>query len=405
MKPDDLTKTAESYLETLCGVVPNRRMGSRGNQEATDFFADNIRAYGYEVDTTPFHCLDYVHGGASLTHDGHIFEDRVNPYSLGCDVLAELVAVSTVEQLRDTDCRGKILLMKGPLCVEQLMPKNFGFYNPERHRRIIALLEASKPAGVVTATGRDPEQAGALSPFPLINDGDFDIPGVFCRDSIGEVLAGMEGDVFRLSIDARRVPSAASNVIALRNRNAARKIVVTAHIDAYEGSPGAVDNASGTAVLLLLAGMLSDYDGDHGVEIAAFNGEDHYSAGGQMDYLRRYGDKLDTVLLAVNVDGVGYRKGRSAYSFYGCSAEVEKKGRMVFQALDGVAEGEPWFAGDHMLFVQAGVPAVAFTSELASELMRTVTHTPLDRPELIEARQLVEVARTLDVLVRALSGS
>ncbi|MEA3376188.1 MAG: M28 family peptidase, partial [Chloroflexota bacterium] len=169
--------------------------------------------------------------------------------------------------------------------------------------------------------------------------------------------------------------------------------------------PGAVDNASGTAVLLLLAAMLSDYDGDHGVEIAAFNGEDHYSAGGQTDYLRRYGDKLDTVLLAVNVDGVGYRKGRSAYSFYGCSAEVEKKGRMVFEALDGVVEGEPWFAGDHMLFVQAGVPAVAFTSELASELMRTVTHTPLDRPEVIEARQLVEVARTLDVLVRALSGS
>lgn len=50
-----------------------------------------------------------------------------------------------------------------------------------------------------------------------------------------------------------------------------------------------------------------------------------------------------------------------------------------------------------MLFVQAGVPSIAFTSELASELMSTVTHTPLDRPEL------VEVAHALDALVRSLA--
>jgi aminopeptidase YwaD len=56
-----------------------------------------------------------------------------------------------------------------------------------------------------------------------------------------------------------------------------------------------------------------------------------------------------------------------------------------------------------MLFVQAGVPSIAFTSELASELMSTVTHTPLDRPELVEGRKLVEVAHALDALVRSLA--
>ncbi len=393
-----------AYLERLCAVVPNRRTGSAGNRVATDFFADVIRGCGFAVDQTPFQCLDYVRGASWLVRDGASFPVQASPYSLGCDVTGDLVAVSTMEELEASDCAGKILLMRGPICAEKLMPKNFVFYNPERHQRIIALLEQKGPAAIVTATGKNPELAGALDPFPLIGDGDFDIPSVFCRESVGEALMPMVGESFRLGVEAQRVPSTASNVVARRNPGAAQKIVVTAHIDAYEGSPGAVDNASGTVVLLLLVEMLADYEGEHTLEILAINGEDHYSAGGEMDYLSRYGEELDQVLLAVNVDGVGYRRGGSAYSLYGCSPEVEKRARCALEAFDGLLEGEPWFAGDHMMFVQAGVPSVAFTAELAGELTRTVTHTSLDTPELIDGEKLVEVARGLHALVRSLSG-
>jgi aminopeptidase YwaD len=401
MTSDHLVTKVETIIETLCSVVPNRRTGSPGNREATDFFAEVIRAYGYDVDTTPFECLDHVKGESSLTqtHGREAFEVRISPYSLGCDVEATLVVASTMEELEAVGLAGKILLMRGPLCAEQLVPKNFVFYNSERHQHIIALLENRRPAGIVTATGVNPEQAGALDPFPLIVDGDFDVPSVFCKESVGERLVGMDGERFRLQVDARRLPSWATNVIARRNLTGAQKIVVTAHIDAYEDSPGALDNASGTAVLLLLAEMLSDYGGDCGIEIAALNGEDHYSAAGQMDYLNRYGDELDRVVLAVNVDGVGYERGGSAYSFYGCSSEIEARSREVFDAFDGLVGGEPWFSGDHMIFVQAEVPSIAITSELTGEMMRTVTHTALDRPEIVEARKLVEVAHTLDVLI------
>jgi len=400
MKLESMVRRAESYIETLCSVVPNRRTGSAGNREATDFFEETIESYGYDVDAIPFECLDHVKGRSSLVHGGEAFEVHISPYSLGCDAEATLVVVSTVAELEAADFEGQILLMRGPLCAEQLMPKNFVFYNPERHQQIIALLENGQPAAIVTATGKNPEQVGALDPFPLIVDGDFDVPSVFCQESVGERLAGMAGARFRLRIDAQRLPSQATNVIARRNMEAAQKVFVTAHIDAYEDSPGASDNASGIAVLLLLAEMLADYGGDCGIEIAALNGEDHYSAAGQMDYLNRYSGDLDRVLLAINVDGVGYESGGSAYSFYGCSPEVEAGGRQVFDAFDGLVEGEQWFSGDHMVFVQAGVPSIAFTSELSAELMRTVTHTALDRPEIVDDRKLVEVARALEQLVR-----
>ena len=214
MKRVDYAAQAQRYLEILCGVQPNRRTGSAGNREATDFFAETISAYGYEIDTTPFACLDYVCGRPVLTHGEESFEISASPYSLACDVTAELTVVSTVEELERTSCGGKILVMKGPICSEQLMPKNFVFYNPDHHQKILALLESTKPAAIITATERKPDQVGALYPFPLIVDGDFDIPSVYCRDTVGDALAAIQGASCRLQIDAARVPSSATNVVA-----------------------------------------------------------------------------------------------------------------------------------------------------------------------------------------------
>ena len=60
---------------------------------------------------------------------------------------------------------------------------------------------------------------------------------------------------------------------------------ICAHIDSKMGTPGALDNASGTTVLLLLAELLADYRGSLGVDIAAINGEDYYSVTGEIVYL------------------------------------------------------------------------------------------------------------------------
>jgi aminopeptidase YwaD len=237
----------------------------------------------------------------------------------------------------------------------------------------------------------------------LIVDGDIDIPSVYCRDTVGDLLAARQGKSFQLNIDARRVPSSATNIIARLNAGAARKIVITAHIDAYEGSPGASDDASGTVVLLLCAEMLSNYRGENCIEFAALNGEDHYSAGGQMDYLKRYGHEFPTLMLAVNVDDVGYKQGRSSYSFYECSPQTERHAKDIFGDYDGLHQGKQWFNGDHMIFVQGGVPSVAFTSECTPELMRTVTHTAFDTPDIIDCRKLVEVAKSLNTFIRSLN--
>ena len=402
MNKSDYHRKAEAYLAALCSVEPNRRVGSPGNRIATEFFAQSILSWGYTIDTTPFPCLDFKSGEPSLSCNDKSFEVHTSPYSLGCDVMAELQAVATVEELEKCTCHGQILLMKGAISAEQLMPKNFVFYNPDHHQRIYALLEEKRPAAIITATRRNPELVGALYPFPMIEDGDFDIPSVYCTDTVGERIAGETGRMFRLKIDAQRIPAAANNVVARKNPSAQAKIVVCAHIDAYGDAPGASDNASGTVVELLVAEMLAEYSGHLGIEIVAFNGEDHYSAGGQMDYLRRYGKSMEEMLLAINIDDVGYVHGKTAYSLYECPDEIEDKADAVLGSYDGIIRGEQWYQGDHMIFVQNGKAAVAITAERFPELMANVTHTPRDTPEIVDCDKLVEIADALQTFITRL---
>jgi aminopeptidase YwaD len=392
-------KKTQAYLNRLCSVKPNRQTGSPGNRQATDFCEQTIKPWGFKLDTTPFDCIDFDPGESLLSCDGNSFEIQPSPFSLGCDINAELVTVTTIQELEICTCEGKILLLKGEICAEQLMPKNFVFYNPDHHKKIYALLEQKKPAAIITATGKNPELVGGEYPFPMIEDGDFDIPSIYCRDVVGEEIGANTGKIFKLKSTARRIPSTACNVIARKNADAKDKIVICAHIDARRNSPGASDDASGVVVLLLLAEMLKDYNGGTGIEIIAFNGEDYYSAGGQMDYLKRYRNEMSKIKLAINIDDIGYIKGRTAFSLYECPDAISNRMRTVFGEFKGLMQGEPWYQGDHMIFVQNKIPAIAFTAEFMKELMAEITHTPKDTPDIVDCSKLVETARALQAFI------
>jgi aminopeptidase YwaD len=289
--------------------------------------------------------------------------------------------------------------MQGVLTMGQLMPKNCIFYNPEQHKKIYSILEVKKPVAIITATGKDLDMVGNVYPFPVIEDGDFNIPSVYCKDIVGDEIASKAGQVFHLETEARRIHAQASNVISYKNPDAMKKIIICAHLDAKETTPGASDDASGIAVQLLLAEMLSKYQGNIDIEIVAFNGEDNYTAGGEMDYLRRYDQELNKAVIVINIDDIGYVEGKTTYSFYECSEGFRKKVKTVFNNYSGLIEGERWYSGDHMIFAQKLIPTMAITSEKVIELMHTITHTSADVPEIVDYRKLFELANALKRLV------
>jgi len=68
-------------------------------------------------------------------------------------------------------------------------------------------------------------------------------------------------------------------------------------------------------------------------------------------------------------------------------------------AYPDIVEGEQWYQGDHMVFVQNQVPAVAITSHVLPQLMVEITHTSKDVPELVDASKLAEIADFLHKLI------
>lgn len=395
-----LKTKAESYLNHLCLEIPTRRVGTAGNQAANAFLSKTFASFGFQVESQPFECIDWTQGGVSLSLNGEQFQVLVGPFSPGCRIHAPLAVVSKVEELALADIQGKILLLRGQIAREQLMPKNFPFYNPDEHQRIIHLLETKRPAAVLSATGRNPELAGAVYPFPLIEDGDFDIPSAYMTEEEGARLASHADELAALVIEAERRPSSGLNLVARRGP-ANRRVVVSAHMDAKEDTPGALDNAAGVVALLLLAELLKDYEGELGLELVPFNGEDHYSAAGEIAYLKANEGRLGEILLNINIDAAGYRQKKNVFSLYECPDELASLVREFLGENKSLAEGEPWYQGDHMVFAMNGVPALAITSESFMDIETQFAHTPKDRPELVDCGQLVGVATALhDLLIK-----
>ncbi len=402
MERDQLYPKSVSYLKTLCEEIPERCVGSEGNRRATRFFEAEVSSFGWQTETSELDAIDWNDGGAALRVANQEFSVLASPYSLGCSVQAALEGASSLEELERQEITGKIVLLYGDIAKEQLMPKNFVFYNPEDHQKIIALLEQKQPAAIISATGRNAALAGGVYPFPLIEDGDFDIPSVYTTEEEGKKLLPCLGKTAALRSRSTRIPGKAYNVIARKGTNPGERIVVSAHIDAKKGTPGAIDNATGVIVLLLLAGLLEDYRGDRTLEIVAFNGEDYYGVLGQMDYIRKNRGNFKNVVLNINIDGAGYKEGKSAFSFFGLPEAMQARAIEMLAKFPGTTEGAQWPQGDHSIFIQYGCPALVASSKWFVDHIdsQEITHTPKDNAGIVDCHKVVEIAEALNWFIR-----
>ena len=405
MTDNHLIKKCKEYLKTLCVDISERCVGSNGNRQATYFFEKELLLRDWETEMVEFEAIDWVENGATLKSDEENFNVLVSPYSLGFRGEGELIPASTIEELSKINAKNKIIFLFGEIAREQLMPKNFVFYNPEEHQKIISILENSGAKAIVSATGRNVALAGGVYPFPLIEDGDFDIPSVYMTEEEGLKLIPKIGKIVFLDSLSKRIPGRGYNVIGKKGNNNSLKIVVTAHIDAKKGTPGAIDNATGVIVLLLLlSDLLKDYNGNRLIEIIAFNGEDYYAVPGQINYISTNKNNFNKILLNINIDGAGYKEGLSAFSLFNLPDEILQVTKNVINQYSGITEGIQWLQGDHSIFLQFGVPAIAVSSKWFIDNIgdQDITHTRKDNIEIVDCNKIVEISQALNTLIRSI---
>jgi aminopeptidase YwaD len=388
-------------LHELC--TGDRHVGSQRNQRATAYVAERLGSMGLSVSKQEFACIDWEYGDISLKVGQENLQAVIGPYSLPCHLSSRFETVSTVEELEDMDLTGKIAVLCGELCKEQLMAKNFEFYNPDHHKHIIGLLEQKNPLAIVAITGRNPELAGAVYPFPLIEDGDFNIPVACVTLEEGEKLLHNVGQEMTIDMESTRIPSIGYNVVGVKRGQVTERIVLCAHIDTKKGTPGAIDNGGGVALLLALADLMKDYKGKYALEFFINNGEDYYAYSGGMRYLAENRGCMEQIVMAINSDGVGSKGSRTTYCTFNASTEMDQAVKTVFQDENKFTATIPWYQSDHMLFAMNQRPAVALTTEDMGYIWSNIAHTSLDTIDMVDPDILFHTALALQDLIYELN--
>lgn len=208
------------------------------------------------------------------------------------------------------------------------------------------------------------------------------------------------------------------NIIAKYREGARKRILLGAHYDtrpradrerdpANRAKPiiGANDGASGVAVLLEIARLLSAWKPPVGVDIVLFDGEDYGEEGNTQDYLlgsRRFAAGLGGYrpIAVIVVDMVGERDSRlpieglsSAASAALCEKIYAVAGTLGVENF--VQSQGPSVIDDHLPFIQAGLPAIDLI-----DFDYPYWHTLSDTPDKCAGASLAAVGSVLVRFIR-----
>lgn len=211
-------------------------------------------------------------------------------------------------------------------------------------------------------------------------------------------------------------------------------IVVGAHYDSAQGTPGANDNATGTAAVLELARLLHDLKDSAAkrIRLVLFVNEErpYYSTPemGSLNFARLLHERGERVVAMYSLETIGYysdRPGSQKYprpfgavfadkgdfiSFVGMlnsrplvhETMRSFRSHTAFPTIGGVSPGFiPGIAwSDHWSFAQYGFPAVMVTDTALFRYPHY--HRPTDTPDKIDYEKLARVVKGMERVIRDL---
>jgi len=230
-------------------------------------------------------------------------------------------------------------------------------------------------------------------------------------EEIGLTPAGEDGtwfQPFKTLTGPSGKPEQVKNVVGLlkgkKPEMAGESVIVSAHYDhlgfgwpgvrsGAEGKihPGADDNASGIAVMLELAEIISGITPDRSILFVATTAEESGLQGAR--YFAKNGADgypIDKAIGNVNLDTVGRLEDGKVMIFGGSSAT---EWRFIFMGATAVSGVETQMvaqeinASDHTAFQEAGIPAIHIFGSKASDY-----HQPTDTADKLDVDGMVKVA-------------
>lgn len=348
--PDHDVDRAMAHLKLLSTIIGPRVSGSPKARETVAYIADTLRGYGYAVEVMEF---DYRTRFRLATVT--VGEETIGGIALN----GEGTPQKSAEGPAHDDRAQEGTAPEGAISIRER-----GSNDPDDGLLYMAAARA-EAAGLIIVN-RD---TWGLWGFPIpVRDA---IPVVLVPQPEGERLAqaARDGATIRVTIGPSRPPAA--NVIARPAPGARCDIIAGGHHDTTPGSPGALDNASGVAIVLELARAFAADGLDEGLCFATFGAEES-GLFGSAALARRWADsgELPDIMMNFDVTARG-----DAVEVIGTPALVaDAVERLTAAGIAAFASSlPPGYGSDHASFVQVGVPVV-FLSDGDVSLI----HTPAD---------------------------
>ena len=339
-----------------------RVAGTPVTEQAIAYLREEYRQAGYVTRVQTFTYPQFKDNGSNLTVNGTTIEGQALSGSPKGNLTAPLVAVPNVGRRADfeaVDVNGAIALVQ---------------------RGEIRFLDKANNAAAAGAVG-----------LIIVNNAPGSFSGTLgAQISIPVLALGSEqGNALKepltvtLNVNTEQRLVTGRNLIAHQKGVTQPQVLLGAHYDSVAGSPGANDNASGTAVVLNIARRLARSDA-HSVWFVAFDGEEDGLQGSSAFVRAADPQFLSHLQVMMNFDMVGVNERLSVSGTPALTALAQNADRSI--ATLGGSGGS-----DHVPFVDAEVPVLFFTRGLDPNY-----HKPSDvqiEPRLLN--KTVEVGLTV----------
>lgn len=335
-----------SYVEALSEIQPYsgwRNSATSGEQEAVSYVArvlnsfSNLKEMGMAVEQENFRVFmatEVWQAGLQMNVDGQEHSISVNPPRGPRDDTEAAVSFDSDGQLGDEESNplvvsGRALLVSTEnglwslsaneakdriVFVDYALVDRAVLGSSEAGRRAARLIQA-EPMALVLVTSWSPnpgESHGSFAyegvPFDQVNDNGTPIVVARLEDMAGARIEDM-GDLERVSeatvlVDTDVIsPAQSRNLIAMiPGRDKSQALILGAHIDS-PNNPGAMDDGSGSAILLEIARVLNETSYQPGVTtyLVWFGSEELFLYGSNA-FAARHQELLDQTAAMLQID-------------------------------------------------------------------------------------------------------
>ena len=381
-RPADLEPAAvEAFalLETLLEELGPRESGTDQELAAARYLQSRFQELGYATELQTFSFEDLSLAGLGLTLDTPEQQEftAVPMVNTGLGVVSGVltpVGLAMPGDLPAGGLEGKIALAKRGIITFQSKADNVFAAGA------VGLVVYNNVPGMFRGTLSTQVEAPVIA---LSRDDGEAIEALLAESEISGSIA--------LTLENR--PS--QNVIAEKAGPGDAVVLLGGHYDTVRGTSGANDNASGTAVLLAIAGILAEVDLPFTLRIVPFGSEELGLLGSRF-YVESLSEaELENTKVMLNFDALGTGRGVSVFGnreFTALTSELGGEIGVDVNVTQGVSGGSSDFA----TFRAAGVPILMFFADDFSRI-----HTESDTLEFVQPELLGGVTATAAALLQS----